>query len=151
MTIILHNGQHALQLALHDWNQMLALGRRHGWRPAGTQSPDWDDPAMQAAYADPYALYTRVTPADAQALADALKAALSDVSENDGPGGPRSRPVRWAPLDGMRSGAERKGSSPAGPDPQLVSASAGDAAQRIERFVSFATQGGFSVSWSARS
>jgi hypothetical protein len=145
MTIQLHNGQHNLQMTDIGWDTLLEVGRRRGWHPAGTEPPEWDDPAMQAAYGDgPGLYYTSVTRVDAQALADALDGITIIAPGRETSGLLGRLPVPVSPL-------EHHGARPPGAkhtEQHLVAILAGDNRRMLPQFVAFARQGRFLVGWS---
>jgi hypothetical protein len=92
----------------------------HGWQPAGTEPPQWDEPGMQAAHAEQPGYYTSVTGADAQALAQALERALPTLADKEQGAG--------------TAAALAAGAFVAGPDQRWVKA-----------FIAFARAGKFSI------
>jgi hypothetical protein len=47
--MVLHNGKASFQTSRAGWGELPELGRRHGWQPAGTEPPQWNDTHMAAA------------------------------------------------------------------------------------------------------
>jgi hypothetical protein len=140
MTINLHNGKDSFQISRNGWGKLLELGQLYGWRPAGTQPPQWDDPAMQAAYADSNGFYTSVNGADAQALAAALQGALPNLPDDNLPDA-ASLPDNALPHAPT---AQVKISRP-NTDLHPREFFAGKNKLRVNEFIAFAKQGNFSV------
>jgi hypothetical protein len=144
MIIELHNGKDAFHISRAGWGELLELGQIHGWQPAGTEPPQWNDPQMQTAYADQNGIYTSVNDADARALALALEGALPDIPDD------RTNTTHTGPRfdDGLRGARRVHGnfeylSTSPHPSERL----AGKDMQQVLEFVAFAKQGRFSVRW----
>jgi hypothetical protein len=125
MAFELHNQAGALRVSRIGWGKLLELGRMHGWQPAGTEPPQWDEPGMQAAYAEANGPYTSVNGADALALAEALLAALAAIPQQT-TGRGRRRAENAAQLD---------------PHDFF----AGEHRPRVSEFIAFARLGKFSI------
>jgi hypothetical protein len=132
MSINLHNGKDTFRVSRKGWVKLLELGQMYGWQPAGTEPPQWDDPDMQAAYADQHGFYTSVNGADAQSLAAALQWALPDIADPDIPG--KRSPL---PADANISRLNT--------DLHPCDFFAGDNKLQVNEFIAFAKQGKFSI------
>ncbi len=144
MTIVLHNGKDAFHISRAGWGKLLELGQILGWQPAGTEPPQWNDPQMQAAYADSTGTYTSVNDADSRALAVALERALPDIADH------RTNTSHTGPRfdDGLR-GARRTHANfgHLSTSPYPSEDFAGKDKEQVLEFVAFARQGRFSVRW----
>jgi hypothetical protein len=142
MTIVLHNGTAGFQISRAGWGELLELGRRHGWQPAGAEPPQWNDPYLAAAYADQNGIYTSVNDADARALAAALDHAVPDIPDKK-PTRADTSPLFEAGLKDAQPSTAILAHPNSSLDPHNGFASQ-DRAQVIE-FVAFARQGRFSI------
>lgn len=150
MSFHLHNGQFAFHISRAGWGKLLDLGQMYGWRPSGTEPPQWDDPAMQAAYADQSATYTRVGGADASALAHALELALPDIPSRGARPAPAVEPEAVSPLAPsapIRPQVQWGNRQPKRLAAELPSREffAGDRKRRLIEFIAFAKHGDFSI------
>ena len=72
------------------WPVVLKLAQSYGWKPEGTQGPDYDDPNLKMSDDWDGNYLTNdgqiVTDDDAAALADALESALPDIPDHEIPG-----------------------------------------------------------------
>jgi hypothetical protein len=147
MNIDLHNGKDSFQISRKGWGKLLELGQMYGWRPAGTEPPQWDDPNMQAAYADWNGFYTSVNGADARALAVALQSALPDIPDQDTPGKWTTLPDATSPLDNFLQAAPPTDTKIPHSNTDLHPCEffAGENKLRVNEFIAFAKQGNFSI------
>jgi hypothetical protein len=138
LTIILHNGKASFHISQDGWGKLLELGQRHGWQPAGTEPPQWNDPHIEGAYADQNGIYTSVNDVDARALGAALARALSNLP------GPRiQRPAAKVSVADPLPSAGKRG--PGSSSPAAKSELSGEDEAQTTEFVAFARQGRFSV------
>jgi hypothetical protein len=96
MAMDLYGDGGILRWSFKGWRVVLSVAIRYGWRPMGTEPPDWDrdgvgDEQIAAENAETAAAwdgnylsnnFQTVNALDARNLADALQSALSDFPDN---------------------------------------------------------------------
>ncbi len=149
MAISLQNAQDAFDISLTSWGTLLDLGRMHGWQPAGTEAPQWDDPAVQATVGQENGICTSVSGADAQALANALERALSKMPDHKLSSQQSSAPETTRAPRHLRGRARPAAAWRAHrtTDPQPAGLLAGAQRRQLRQFVAFARQGRFIIRW----
>lgn len=136
MGLDLVNEQGSIHFTVYVWDQILALARMYGWRPAGTQEPrNWAIEEEGREWSGSYHLNggQMVVAEDAAHLGTALERGLDDI------------PNFYAAWQKAVEGKDGRPLIPVGVKLSPLEALSGENKPAVREFIAFCRQGPFTI------